>query len=73
MWLKLCQCDFEKMHRLEEHLLERPELVRVINNVRSISAALLINGYMAAVVSQNSGTETRRGLKKGMRINIISR
>jgi hypothetical protein len=27
----------EKMHRLEEHLLERPELVRVINNVRSIS------------------------------------
>ena len=27
----------EKMHRLEGHLLERPELVRVINNVRSIS------------------------------------
>ena len=27
----------EKMHRLEEHLLERPELGRVINNVRSIS------------------------------------
>jgi hypothetical protein len=24
------------MHRLEEHLLEHPELVRVINNVRSI-------------------------------------
>ena len=27
----------EKMHRLEEHLLEHPELVKVINNVRSIS------------------------------------
>jgi hypothetical protein len=27
----------EKMHRLEEHLLEHPELGRVINNVRSIS------------------------------------
>jgi hypothetical protein len=27
----------EKMHRLEEHLLERPDLVKVINNVRSIS------------------------------------
>jgi hypothetical protein len=27
----------EKMHRLEEHLLERPELARVINNVRSLS------------------------------------
>ena len=26
----------EKMHRLEEHLLERPELARVINNVRSL-------------------------------------
>src|SRR5207244_4244274 len=25
------------MHRLEEHLLERPELARVINNVRSLS------------------------------------
>ena len=27
----------EKVHRLEEHLLERPELARVINNVRSLS------------------------------------
>src|SRR5438128_11257985 len=27
----------EKMHRLEEHLLERPELARVINDVRSLS------------------------------------
>ena len=27
----------EKMHRLEEHLLERPELAAVINNVRSLS------------------------------------
>ena len=27
-----------KMHRLEEHLLERPELARVINNVPSLSA-----------------------------------
>jgi hypothetical protein len=27
----------EKMHRLEEHLLERPELARVINNVQSLS------------------------------------
>src|SRR5881275_2758396 len=27
----------KKMHRLEEHLLERPELARVINNVRSLS------------------------------------
>jgi hypothetical protein len=27
----------EKEHRLEEHLLERPELARVINNVRSLS------------------------------------
>jgi hypothetical protein len=27
----------EKMHRLEEHLLERPELSRVINNVQSLS------------------------------------
>lgn len=27
----------EKMHRLEEHLLERPELARVINNVRPLS------------------------------------
>ena len=27
----------EKMHRLEEHLLERPELARVINNVRLLS------------------------------------
>ncbi len=27
----------EKMHRLEEHLLERPELARVINNVQSMS------------------------------------
>ena len=27
----------EKMHRLKEHLLERPELARVINNVRSLS------------------------------------
>src|SRR5438132_510345 len=27
----------EKMHKLEEHLLERPELARVINNVRSLS------------------------------------
>jgi len=25
------------MHRLEEHLLERPELASVINNVRSLS------------------------------------
>jgi hypothetical protein len=25
------------MHRLEEHVLERPELARVINNVRSLS------------------------------------
>jgi hypothetical protein len=25
------------MHRLEEHLLERPELARVINNVQSLS------------------------------------
>src|SRR5437667_4074018 len=32
----LCDLD-EKMHRLEEHLLERPELARVINNVRSLS------------------------------------
>ena len=24
----------EKVHRLEEHLLERPELAKVINNVR---------------------------------------
>src|SRR5215472_1361345 len=30
--------DFdEKMHRLEEHLLERPEPARVINNVQSLS------------------------------------
>ena len=27
----------EKVHRLEEHLLERPELARVINNVRLLS------------------------------------
>ena len=27
----------EKMHRLEEHLLERPELARVIKNLRSLS------------------------------------
>src|SRR5215469_2399955 len=27
----------EKMHRLEEHLLERPELARVINNVQLLS------------------------------------
>ena len=27
----------EKVHRLEEHLLERPELARVINNVQSLS------------------------------------
>ncbi len=27
----------EKMHRLEEHLLERPELARVINNVRPLT------------------------------------
>ncbi|HYT43045.1 MAG TPA: hypothetical protein VEP90_11935 [Methylomirabilota bacterium] len=27
----------EKVHRLEEHLLERPELAKVINNVRSLS------------------------------------
>jgi hypothetical protein len=26
------------MHRLEEHLLERPELARVINNVQSLSS-----------------------------------
>jgi hypothetical protein len=36
------------------------------------SAALLINGYMVAVVSPNSGTGARRGLKREMRINIIS-
>jgi hypothetical protein len=27
----------DKMHRLEEHLLERPELARVINNAQSLS------------------------------------
>jgi hypothetical protein len=27
----------EKVHRLEEHLWERPDLARVINNVRSLS------------------------------------
>jgi hypothetical protein len=27
----------EKVHRLEEHLVERPELARVINNVQSLS------------------------------------
>ncbi|MFZ0512995.1 MAG: hypothetical protein WAM14_15410, partial [Candidatus Nitrosopolaris sp.] len=27
----------EKVHRLEEHLLERPELARVISNLRSLS------------------------------------
>lgn len=27
----------EKVHRLEEHLLERPELARVINNVQTLS------------------------------------
>jgi hypothetical protein len=27
----------EKVHRLEEHLLERPELAKVINNVRTLS------------------------------------
>ena len=27
----------EKVHRLEEHLLERPELASVINNVQSLS------------------------------------
>ena len=27
----------EKVHRLEEHLLERPELARVINNVPTLS------------------------------------
>ena len=27
----------EKMHRLEEHMLEHPELARVINNVQSLS------------------------------------
>lgn len=27
----------EKVHRPEEHLLERPELSRVINNVQSLS------------------------------------
>lgn len=27
----------EKMHRLEEHLFERPELAGVVNNVRSLS------------------------------------
>ena len=27
----------KKMHRLEEHLLERPELGRVINNAQSLS------------------------------------
>jgi len=27
----------EKVHRLEEHLLERPKLAKVINNVRSLS------------------------------------
>ena len=27
----------EKVHSLEEHLLERPELAKVINNVRSLS------------------------------------
>ena len=26
------------MHKLEEHLLERPELARVINNVQSLSS-----------------------------------
>jgi hypothetical protein len=41
------------------------------------SAALLINGYMVvAVVSPNSGTGVKRGLKmkrgREMRINIIS-
>jgi len=28
----------EKIHRLEEHLLERPEISRIINNVQSLSA-----------------------------------
>src|SRR5215472_16374843 len=28
----------EKMHGLEEHLLERPELARVINNVQTLSS-----------------------------------
>jgi hypothetical protein len=33
----------EKMHMLEEHLLERPELARVINNVPSLSPVCFVN------------------------------
>jgi hypothetical protein len=32
----------EKIHRLEEHLLERPEISRIINNVQSLSADLTL-------------------------------
>ncbi|MFY9795772.1 MAG: hypothetical protein WAK17_15765 [Candidatus Nitrosopolaris sp.] len=32
----------EKIHRLEEHLLERPEISRIIYNVQSLSADLTL-------------------------------
>ena len=35
--IKDLSVDTEKMHRLEEHMLEHPELARVINNVQSLS------------------------------------
>jgi hypothetical protein len=41
----------EKMHRLEEHLLERPELGRIINNVRSISPEIVYTHLMYSMYS----------------------
>src|SRR5215469_1252573 len=56
----------EKMHRLEEHLLERPELARVINNVQSLSpegvySFDVLNVFSHAHDSQ-SGTRERKVL-----------
>ena len=53
----------EKMHRLEEHLLERPELARVINNVRSLSPETVYAFDVLNVFSHANDMRERKVLK----------
>jgi hypothetical protein len=47
------------MHRLEEHLLERPELVRVINNAQSLSPEVVYSFVSLWLIDVNHSIQLK--------------
>src|SRR5207245_11782857 len=61
----------EKVHRLEEHLLERPELAKVINNVRSLSPERIYAFDVLNVFSHAYDMHERKVLNDNDRIGWL--